>query len=128
MTKKWNLDVLVGAGFERLDETVMENRPPRITWGRIYKEKMSSEQKIEYLERLASTMNHAAALLQKERNTLDSLCAKKEKQLMIMKKTVDQSGDMLLQQITRLNADRQNFVNEITKLRNELRALKKKAD
>ena len=128
MTKKWDIDDLMDAGFERLDSTKMENRPPRIKWGRIYKEKMSPQQKIEYLERLASTMNHAAALIQKERNVLGILCEKKEAQLMVMKKTVDQNGDMLQQQITRLNADRQHFIDEITKLRTEIRTLKKKAD
>lgn len=127
-TKKWDIDDLVGAGFERLDSTVVESRPPRIQWGRIYREKMSDAEKIAYLERLASTMNHAAALLQKERNTMGTLCEKKEAQLIVMKKNIDKSDEMLQQQITRLNADRQNFVDEITKLRNKIRAFEAKGD
>ena len=128
MTKKWNADDLVGAGFKRLDKTAMEDRPPRIQWGRIYKEKMSDAEKITYLERLASTMNHAASLIQTERNNMGKLCERKEMQLAVLKKTVDQNGAMLQHEITRLNADRQHFVDEITKLRNELRTLKAKGD
>ena len=125
-TKKWNIDDLVDAGFERLESKYVENRPPRIKWGRIYLDKMSNEQKITYLERLASTMNHAAATVQRECNEARALCEKKEQQLMIMKTNLDQNGDMLIQQITKLNADRQHFVDEITKLRNENRTLKGK--
>lgn len=113
----------VGAGFERLDDNLIEQHAPKIQWGQLYRD-MSKDDQIRYLQRLASTMNHSAALIQKERDALIALCEKKEKQLIAMAKQVDANNAMLQQQVTRMNSDRQAMVDTITRLRAESRAAK----
>jgi len=111
----------VGAGFQKLDDTLIEQHPPKISWGMLYRDKMSQREKIQYLERIASAMNHAAAMIQKERDALNILCGKKERQLVTMQKAVAQNNEMLQSEVTRLNEDRQNMLQEIARLKNKLR-------
>lgn len=110
----------VGAGFKRLDDNLLEQRPPRVKWGQLYRD-MGTDAKIRYLERVASAMNHAAARIQDERNKLGELCEKKEAQLSALSKAVAQNNDMLQSEVTRMNADRQAMLAEIARLRRELK-------
>lgn len=110
----------VGAGFKRLDDNLLEQRPPRVKWGQLYRD-MGTDAKIRYLERVASAMNHAAATIQDERNKLGELCEKKEAQLSALSKAVAQNNDMLQSEVTRMNADRQAMLAEIARLRRELK-------
>ncbi len=117
-----NEDDLVAKGFHRLDSNLIENRPPKINWGEKYRA-MEPEQKIRYLEKLAATMNHAAHLIQNERNQLGELCDKKEQQLIALSKSVDANNAMLQQEVTRMNAQRQGFHAEVSKLNTRIRGL-----
>ena len=76
-----NENDLITAGFEKLDPKLLPKQPPKINWGMLYKQKSDAE-KIRYLEKLASAMNHAASLIQDERNELGRLCELTEAQLM----------------------------------------------
>jgi len=111
----------VGAGFHRLDDNLIEQHPPMIQWGQLVRD-MNHADKVRYLERLASAMNHAARLVQDERNALQALCGKKEEQLIAMSKAVDANNAMLQSEITRMNEDRQEMLRAMTALKAELRA------
>lgn len=120
MSNILNQDDFVGAGFQRLDATAIEQHPPKIKWGQLYRD-MSMRAKIRYLERLASAMNHAAATIQNERDALGALCEKKEQQLATMARAVEQNNAMLQSEVTRMNEDRQQMLKEVARLRAELR-------
>lgn len=127
MSNKIHIDDLVDAGFERLDPRLVEKRPPAIKWGMLYQRK-TPEQKMRYLERLASSMNQAAAKIQSERNELGRLCELKEAQLAQLSVAMRQNNDMIQSEVTRMNADRRQYRDEIAKLRAEVRALKAERD
>jgi ABC-type transporter Mla subunit MlaD len=114
---------LVQAGFRKLDDNLVERRAPTINWGKIYQEFTDSE-KVDYLEKLAATMNHAAHLIQEERNQLNALMEKKEQQLEAMKKAIAQNNELLQKQITEMNEDRQSFNKRVAELNKEIRELR----
>ena len=113
----------VGAGFHRLDDNLLEQHPPRIKWGQLYRD-MDHVGQILYLERLASAMNHAARLVQNERNALQVLCMQKEKQLISLSESVAANNEMLQTEVTRMNEDRQKMLKTIARLNAELRSAK----
>jgi len=112
----------IGEGFERLQPKLVSNNPPKIKWGMKYQE-WNDQEKIAFLEKFGSSMNHAAALIQGERNELGKLCELKEQQLMQQQKTVDQVGKMMEQEITRMNSMRQSYNAEIARLNQRIREL-----
>ena len=114
----------LGEGFHRLDEDLIERRPPKIQWGMIYKG-YSDEQKVAYLEKLAAAMNHAAYLIQNERNQLGELCERKEAQLESMKKALEENNSMIQGQITEMNAERQHYNKSISDLKSRVRELER---
>ena len=99
---------LIAQGFHKLDDKLIVARPPKISWGMIY-QGSSNEEKIEYLEKLASTMNHAASLIQDERNQLNKLCELKEQQIEKLKEAMDANNLMLQSEVTKINEERQKF-------------------
>jgi hypothetical protein len=114
---------LVAAGFHRLDRK-LEAKPPKIQWGPIYL-RMSPDEKIKYLEKLAAAMNHAAHLVQTERNQLGELATKKEQKLQEMQRTLDANNGMIQTEITKMNEERRRFLAENKRLRDRIRALEK---
>lgn len=115
---------LIVAGFKKLDKQLIEQRPPKINWGMIYKG-MPNEKKISYLEKLASAMNHAASIVQGERNALNNLCGLKEKQIKQLKVSMDQNNAILQSEITKMNEQRQQFNKFVSKLNKEIKEIKK---
>jgi len=116
------MDDYIGQGFHQIDDQYLSKRPPHISWGADYK-KMTDPEKILYLQGLANTMNHAAALLQDERDALNKACEMKEKQLRSMAETV-QRNDMVLQaQIEQMNTQRHEFRTVIAQLDEKIRTL-----
>ena len=99
---------LLAQGFHKLDDKLLVVKAPKITWGRIY-QSSSNEEKIDYLEKLASTMNHAASLIQDERNQLNKLCELKEQQIEKLKAAMDQNNGMLQSEVAKINEERQKF-------------------
>lgn len=115
-------DDFVAAGFERLDPELIKRRAPKIKWGRLYGN-MSDGAKIRYLEKLAATMNHAAYLIQEERNKLGMLCDLKEKQLVKLSEAVRVNNEMLQHEVTRMNEQRQGYNTEVIRLNARIREL-----
>lgn len=107
-------------GFKRLDDNILDRRPPKITWMEGF-EKKEDKAKIEYLKKLASTMNNAARLIQDERDALVKLMVKKEEQLAVMQKQMRQNDEVLQKQLISMNAQKQHASDEISKLTKRLR-------
>ncbi len=116
-------DDLIAAGFHRLDKHLVSNHPPKIKWGTLY-QAFPDSKKITYLEKLAASMNHAAHLIQGERNQLGELCEKKEAQIQSMKTALDQNNAMIQSEITRTNAERQDYNKAIAGLNATIRELR----
>lgn len=113
----------ISAGFHRLDSKLIERRSPKIQWGALYL-LMEPAEKIDHLQKLAATMNHAAYLIQEERNELGRLLELKEQQLIKMAEAVRANNAMLQQQVTQMNEDRQGFNATVAKLNGEIKALR----
>ena len=109
---------LIAKGFHKLDDELLVAKAPKIAWGRIY-QASSNEEKIEYLEKLAATMNHAASLIQDERNQLTKLCELKEQQIEKLKAAMDQNNVMLQSEVAKINEERQKFNESKTGLRGQ---------
>lgn len=122
MNKKSPQNDFVGKGFHRLDDKIVHANPPRIRWGKKYLESLP-EIKISYLEKLAATMNHAAFLIQNERNQLNDLCVVKEKQLNQMKGALEANNIMIQGQITAHNAEKQAIQEAVAVLKRKIREL-----
>lgn len=125
-------DDLVAAGFHRLDPDLIEQRPPKIKWGMVYSGKVKDPEtgewwddarRIVYLEKLAATMNHAAKLIQDERNVLLELIEKKANQLIAASEAVNRNNAMLQQQITEMNEKQQQFNTRVAELNTKIREL-----
>lgn len=122
-------DAFIAEGFHRLDPTLIERRPPKIVWGLVYrgvKEDVKGRlwddaRRIEYLERLCATMNHAARLIQDERNQLLELCVQKEEQINALKKAIEQNNEMIQAEISRHNAEKQEMLAAIATMKAERR-------
>ncbi len=110
----------IGMGFHRLDDELLVNKAPMIAWGDGYNI-MTDAEKIKYLQKLASTMNHAAFLIQNERNDLIKLYDQKELKVESMASALDTNNEMIQQQITKMNADKQKFLKSIAKLKATIR-------
>ena len=54
-------------------------------------------------------MNHAASLIQDERNQLNKLCELKEQQIEKLKAAMDQNNGMLQSEVAKINEERQKF-------------------
>lgn len=116
---------LIAAGFERLDPELITGKPPKIQWGMLYKA-FNPTEKIEYLEKLAASMNHAAHLIQEERNGLLKICDMKDKQVESMKAAMQQNMDMLQSEVTKMNEDKRQSNKAIADLNKRIRELEKK--
>jgi hypothetical protein len=115
---------LVAQGFHKIDDNLIEKRPPKIAWGSIYK-RFADQEKITYLEKLSATMNHAAYLIQNERNQINELCSKKEEQLENMKSAMEQNMTTLQSEMTKMNLQRQLFNERVSELNKEIKELKR---
>lgn len=117
------LTVDVVEGFERLDNHLLDRRPPKIQWLDGFDNK-EDHIKIKYLKSLASTMNNAAKLAQDERDLLVPLLVKKDEQLGVISRQMAQNNDTIQNQVTRMNEQRQGFNREVSRLNKIIRELK----
>ena len=73
MSKKILEEDFIGAGFHRLDPKIVDlNNPPKIQWGDLHKGQTLEEQR-DRAQKLAGAMNHAAFLIQGERDQMMKL-------------------------------------------------------
>jgi seryl-tRNA synthetase len=112
----------IGSGFKKIDPAVILKRPPQIKWGDKYK-KWDDGKKIRYLEKFARSMNHAADLLQNERNELLELVDKKDELLAQMNSMLGENNNLLQSEVTRMNAQRQHYAKEMAKLNTRIKEL-----
>lgn len=124
MGNKIDQNDFVGAGFKRLRRQ-LEQHPPRIKWENIYRKKKKEEieDQLIYAQRVAESYHEAAHQIQKERDELGVLCAKKEKQIEALDRGIRQNNSMLQQEITRMNEERNQWLAESAKLRARIREL-----
>jgi hypothetical protein len=113
----------VAHGFHKLDDRVMDTHPPKIVWGASWK-KRSIESKLQWLEKFAHTMNHAAKLLTVERDKLGKMCEVKEAQLIKMGKQVAANNQMLQSEVTKMNEWKQQYLANVKRLNAEIKGLK----
>lgn len=111
---------LMVEGFHELDSHLLEPNAPKIAWGEKYK-KMTHHDQVRYLKNIASAMNHAAYLIQNERNDMIDLCRKQEEQIKIQQEAVDQNNLMLTTEITKMNELKQKYNAEIARLNQVIR-------
>lgn len=122
MNKANGQDDFIAVGFHQLDDRLLTRKPPKITWSKQFREQDVQVQR-DYLEKLANTMNHAAALIQDERNALNKLLIKKEQQLKSMSVQVAANNAMLQSEVTKMNEQRQGFHAEVSRLSARIREL-----
>ena len=108
----------VGQGFEKLDDNLISTHAPKIKWGLKY-QGFTDKEKIKYLEKLASTMNHAAHLIQEERNELLILNAKQEQMLIAIGEAMEANNDMLHSEIIKVNDERKEMNEQGQKLKGD---------
>jgi exoribonuclease II len=84
----------------------------------------SDEAKIKYLIELASSLNHAAQQIQKERDELNKLLFLKEDLLVKCKESRSAARVMIQKQIINENEKQQELLKENQQLRKEIEELK----
>ena len=109
----------VAEGIKRIEVVEL---PPKIKWGKKFLA-WDDEKKISYLTKFAEAMNHAADVIQKERDDLGRLAEKKEEQIMQMQSMLDANNDMLQSEVTQMNEYRQEVNTNIAKLNARIREL-----
>ena len=115
---------IMGKGFHKLDPKILTRKPPKITWSSQFR-KLSAVKKAAYLEKLANTMNHAAALIQDERDNLNKILAMKEEQIRALVDNQAKSHEALNHEILRMNKERQQWQKASGALQQELREAKR---
>ena len=86
----------------------------------------SSKEKIEYLIKLASSLNHAAVQIQKERDELSNTCFNIESQLIVSQQARMSDQVMIHTQLKNENEAKQLLLSENQQLRKEIKELEKK--
>ena len=109
----------------------MKKVAPKISWGKQYRS-WPIEKRLDFAERLASAMNHAADVLQTERHGLIEVCAKQEEQIKEKTRQHDDLHRSMVKQLTEFNTERQKLNQIIVELdmsaretNRELKRLKK---
>lgn len=94
----------------------------RIQFGDAWKAR-PDEDKIEYLIKLASSLNQAAVKIQEERNKLNAILFTKENQLVACNKGRTQDREMIQKQLLRENETKEKLIQENQSLRAEIKRL-----
>ncbi len=103
----------------------MEQKPPKIKLLDGF-HKRTSEDQYSYLLRLASTMNHAAKLMQDERDKMVKLVETKEQQLEKQKLAMQANNDMVQRIVTQVNDEKQKMFDTIAERNTKIRELEAK--
>jgi len=98
--------------------------PPKVKWGEEFLA-WDDGHKIQYLTKFAEAMNHAADVMQTERDKLGKLAEKKEEQLMQMQAMMDANNRMLQSEVTKMNEYKQECNANIAKLNARIRELER---
>lgn len=116
-----NEEDFIAKGWHKLDDNLISARPPKIVFSKQF-DAWPDVKKIEYLKKMASSMNQAAKLIQNERDQLNELCALKEKQIVKLSEAMRANDAMLQGEVTRMNEQRQGYHAEVARLNAQIRA------
>ena len=92
------------------------NAAPQINFGKDF-EDLQDKQKVVYLKKFSSSMNHAADLIQTERNEAVQKLILQDQQLRNADLNLAQIKASLVKNITDSNAEKQNLLAEIAELK-----------
>ncbi len=102
---------------EKLDFS--HGEAPQIQFGDDFDE-LADNQKILYLKKFSSSMNYAAYLIQQERNKLLTQLQVMQEQVKNADTNVAQVKESLVKVVTESNAEKQQFLSEISNLQREI--------
>lgn len=112
-------------GFKKLAPIQgLKRRAPKIKWGQEYL-KWKPSKRIRYLEELASTMNHAADVLQQEKIKILKVFNHQEKQIVAANNRYEEQTNLLNKQLASFNAQKQELLERVAGLERENGKLKK---
>lgn len=94
----------------------------KISWGKDYLA-WPIEKRLDYAEKLAASMNHAADVLQQERNKLLNVVAHQEAQLKSNAKSYLSQGDLMHKELGSADAEKQVLYQEIVQLKVQIKNL-----
>ena len=93
---------------------------PQINWGQDF-ENFDDKRKIIYLKKLCSALNHAADLIQQERDELLKKCHSLNEQLKNSDNSVSIRKDIYTKAITDHNEEKQNLIKRLQELEKEIK-------
>lgn len=99
----------------------MLKHAPTIRWGDDYHAK-PVEERLKYAEKLASSMNHAADILQTERNKVIEVAHIQEEQIRQLQRQVTQQNELTQQIVARANTEKQQLNKTIVDVQTALKA------
>lgn len=115
------IDVICN-GFAKLDDSLMSKRPPKIKWGLEFQAWSLEKQNI-YLKKLSASMNHAADLVQTERNALLLKVDTQDAIIVSLQTQAKQAQDSMQNVLIQTNDERQSFNKKVVELQDKLRLL-----
>lgn len=113
----------------------MQRHAPKIKWGDVYlglefdKEKgrrWNDKDRLKYAEALASSMNHAADILQQERNKLFGVVEHLETQIKENVKAYVGQGDLMHKELGNADVEKQELYQLIVDLKQKVKAQAKR--
>lgn len=115
-----------GQGDVKKVERVPTKKVHMIAWGEEYKS-WPVERRLEFAEKLASSMNHAADLLQQERNELLKIARAQDEQLKANSKSFAGQGQLIHKELAAADAEKQTLYQEIVDLKQQIKNLQAEA-
>lgn len=103
----------------------MSKHAPKIKWGDVYKT-WSAKKQLKYAQDLASSMNHAADILQTERDELLVVCGNQNELITQLQSSYSQQSQITEHEITNQGGEQQKLFEEIVQIKRENKALKKR--
>jgi len=97
---------------------------PQIAWGEQFKA-WPVQQQLSFAKKVASAMNHAADLLQKERDELLDICIKQERQIEALQKANLQGSQTAHAELQSQGEERQQLYKQIMELQSDNKRLRK---
>jgi hypothetical protein len=94
----------------------------RISWGKDYMA-WPIEKRLDYAEKLAASMNHAADVLQQERNKLLVVVANQDAQLKSNANSYVGQGNLMHKELASADAEKQVLYQEIVQLKAQIKNL-----
>lgn len=103
----------------------MKAHAPKIRWGDDYLA-WPVERRLDYAERMAAAMNHAADVLQQERQSLIDLAQRQEAQIVALQREAEGTTLRLHTELQREGEEKQSLYARIVELTAEVKALSRR--